>query len=313
MFLCLKKKFLVKTKIMYSFVTVFIYNPKYTTIMKQFLNLLVMLVSFSAFAQDYKPLVQENYKWECVLKYSNYTESKSYPYTIELKGDTIINEVAYKQCFYTFADKTIGDNVHPIAFLREDLAQQKVYCLYNEQYEPMDIQDFVISGPIEEILLYDFANIANPDQFWCGGYNLSTDSVEIAGRMHRFFALTSSEYYPDAVFNIIEGVGFLSANGLLCGDLLTLGQMQPTGYPKTILEFHRLTDLQGNLLYDNTRPPAAISDILSDKSNNLVDVFDITGTCIARATTPSAINYPPGIYIIRPRNHHSTPRKIIVR
>ena len=67
---------------MYNFVTVFIYNPKYTTFMKQILNLLVLLVSFSAFAQDYKPLVQENYKWECVLKYSNYTETKSYPYTI---------------------------------------------------------------------------------------------------------------------------------------------------------------------------------------------------------------------------------------
>ena len=88
----------------------------------------------SEMAHNYIPLVREGVKWNCRMDVvSAITETESYPYTIEIKGDTIINAVRYKKCYYIFEDESVATNDIPRAFLREDIGEKKVYALYYKQ------------------------------------------------------------------------------------------------------------------------------------------------------------------------------------
>ena len=92
--------------------------------MKRIFYLMSLLVSFTAMAQEYTPLVREGVKWNCVMRRVNWYHpelSFNHHYSIQIKGDTIINEVQYKKCYYIFEDKDEPSNVIPRAFLREDI------------------------------------------------------------------------------------------------------------------------------------------------------------------------------------------------
>ena len=147
---------------------------KSTLLMKKIFTLLILMCSLGVMAQEYTPLVREGVKWECVLDVwkpqnevgPNYFH---YPYTISFDGDTIINGKNYKKCFYQFADNDVATSDIPRAFVREDLADRKVYCIDNLDFQyyvaaPATYND--IYTPDGEYLLYDFANPVSKEQSW---------------------------------------------------------------------------------------------------------------------------------------------------
>ena len=74
---------------------------KSTLLMKKIITLLVLMCSLSVVAQEYTPLVREGVKWECALKVIDYKDNDGrveliYPYSIELIGDTLIENMNYK-------------------------------------------------------------------------------------------------------------------------------------------------------------------------------------------------------------------------
>ena len=230
---------------------------KSTLLMKKIFTLLILMCSLGVMAQEYTPLVREGVKWECVLDVwkpqnevgPNYFH---YPYTISFDGDTIINGKNYKKCFYQFADNDVATSDIPRAFVREDLADRKVYCIDN-----IDFQYYVaapeIWAPDREYLLYDFANPTNKEQFWCiyDSSDTISSAVEIGGKQlnkHVVFGIS-----------LIESIGYAGngndyENYCFHGDLLSpmIGYrtcLCETSYPT----FRRFVDENRQAVYSLSR------------------------------------------------------------
>ena len=177
------------------------------------MNRLIAIVVFitsvcSIYSQNnYRPLVREGVKWKCSMAvcYELNHENDLYQYTIELKGDTTINDVTYKKCYYTFVYNGIATDYIPKAFLREDIAEKKVYVLLNKDYKvnvtytpvPYDTD----SG---EKLLYDFNNWTNPELCWNTSNiinSVTTEKISYNGKEYTKTIL-NGEYV------VVDGIGF---------------------------------------------------------------------------------------------------------
>ena len=192
---------------------------------KSLLSILVVLFGMTtpmmaqSSSDDYIPLVVEGAKWECVYHINPWhSEPCDIPYTIEIKGDTTINNVAYKCCVYTFEEKVREwDNhvypasTHTIAFIREDVENQKVYALFNESRGHGLYNQFRYYQELDgEFLLYDFGNINNPKQIWQNSYDpqgplsVTTGKITIDGVDRNCYAIGQNGEYG----YIIEGIGY---------------------------------------------------------------------------------------------------------
>ena len=127
------------------------------------MNRLIAIVVFitsvcSIYSQnDYRPLVREGVEWECTATYLNYGESKEFDYSIKIIGDSVVDGVSYKKCYYIFADDAFNCNDHAVALLREDVVNQKVYMRLTEKAALCDpFISFSVETEQPEMLLYDF-------------------------------------------------------------------------------------------------------------------------------------------------------------
>ena len=139
--------------------------------MKKIITLLILMCSLGVMAQEYTPLVREGVKWNCVMRRVNFyhpEQSYNHLYSIQIKGDTVINEVQYKKCYYIFEDKEEPSNVIPRAYLREDIENQQVFVLFNVDYTTqmgMYNLNYPEFGLLEEQMLYDFKNKKNTSPY----------------------------------------------------------------------------------------------------------------------------------------------------
>ena len=229
--------------------------------MKRIFYLMSLLVSFTAMAQEYTPLVREGVKWECVLEVfdpqMNGTLYKIYyPYTIQFEGDTIINDISYKKCFYRFKHKDIATSHIPRAFMREDVAEQKVYCICNPKFE-YSVERPRVSAVDEtgkrEMLLYDFANPLNDSIDWCSYYtSLESSKLQIGGKELKTHKIHS--------LHIIESIGFSGQDtgfNTYCsfyGDLISVSvDYMPCLCQMSYPIFHRFVDENDNTIFSVSR------------------------------------------------------------
>ena len=229
--------------------------------MKKIITLLVLFCSLGVMAQEYTPLVREGVKWECVLDVwkpqnevgPNYFH---YPYTISFDGDTIINGKNYKKCFYQFADNDVATSDIPRAFVREDLADRKVYCIDNLDFQyyvaaPATYND--IYTPDGEYLLYDFANPVSKEQSWYfyDYTDIVSSVVEVGDK--------KLNKYEVIGLSLIESIGYAGngndyENYCFHGDLLIpmiayMPCLCETSYPT----FRRFVDENDNTIFSVSR------------------------------------------------------------
>ena len=213
----------------------------------------------------YTPLVREGVKWNCVLcGYSSRVEEDNFEhkYHIEFKGDTIINDKAYKKCYYIFEKSANYPNETPRAFVREDVAAKKVYAMFNPEYkhdkvyQMIDIYNYY-NELYSEVLLYDFSNILNPEQYWfnsIGSESYSVRTIQVAENNCKMFTLKSLFDIPEIDIDLLESVGFCKGNNngktdKGCGDLLApFPSICMCGYNFYPL-FLNFEDAEGNIVY----------------------------------------------------------------
>ena len=180
---------------------------------KSLLSILVVLFGMTTpmmAQEEYIPLVNEGVTWKGDMKIrtNNSTNNQeSYAYSIELKGDTIINDLTYKKCYYHFYNLKIYDNSTLRGFLREDLVKKQVFFLANKNYYPKNkFNDYEIPSfrLNDEILLYDFANIQNTDQYWLAKAGDRCGTIITAGRPFVLNDGVSRRYHSLAGGYIIE-------------------------------------------------------------------------------------------------------------
>ena len=214
----------------------------------------------------YTPLVREGVKWNCLLcGYSMYSEEDNFEhkYHIEFKGDTIINDKAYKKCYYIFEKSTNYPNETPRAFVREDVAAKKVYAMFNSEYKHDKVdyatdEIYNYDGALySEFLLYDFSNILNPEQYWfnsIGSERYSVRTIQVAENNCKMFTLKSQFDIPEIDIDLLESVGFCKGNNngktdKGCGDLLApFPSICMCGYNFYPL-FLNFEDAEGNIVY----------------------------------------------------------------
>lgn len=184
----------------------------------------VVIITNILYAHNYRPLVREGVKWHCRMNVvSLTTEPKAFPYIIEISGDTIINDISYKKCYYIYEDKNIATNEIPRAFLREDINEKKVYARYNYNYStslPLVVL-YGYSDQNAEELLYDFNNLANTAQEWHKYINYSNEDTLTTDTIILNFKEYTKTTIND-IYTFIESIGFVNQKfSDLEGDLLT--------------------------------------------------------------------------------------------
>ena len=308
--------------------------------MKIIVSVFLMFLSLVAYANDYTPLVREGVKWHCRMDVvSAITEKESYPYTIEIKGDTIINDVIYKKCYYTFEDESVATNDIPRAFLREDINEKKVYALYNYNYTTT-LPHYSLYGyfePFTEGLLYDFNNLANTNQGWHRLVNngeedtITTEVVELNSK--EYVKTTLNEYY---VF--IEGIGIVENKYFEHeGDLLNpaMSRIASAFSPEALPIFCSFEDETGKVIYASEY--AGVENLVQNGNNILIEIrngniniianqsltsvriINMAGMVIDEASPMGNIitippdKYPAGCYIIQVATENEiTTKKIII-
>ena len=205
--------------------------------MKKILIILTMaIIGFGQMVaqDDYTPFVREGVKW---VYYSfSYMDYPGYPipdgtvlYTLELKGDTIIDGKTYK-AMHKYSGDSINETNDTIpVYLRED--NKIVYGIVPDgktyPYCPVICGDYQFSQLIagEEFILYDFNdpvafNYAISyyyQQSVAQGYNpyRFNDMITVNGHQAKRYVFSLSYGFGDYCF--IEGIGF---DGLINGYTL---------------------------------------------------------------------------------------------
>lgn len=246
--------------------------------MKKVLILLIaaFIGAFSSWA--YMPMVREGVKWVYNDEYSSYNEPDIGPkvmriYTLEIKGDTIIEGTAYKKC-YRHSDINLNgkkgalfcSDAAPTVCLRED--KGVIYAIYVNVAEIMFDLDFELddgyfgligkSKPVtndQEHVLYDF----NDPQMEL------VSQVNIGGK--------TCGVYKSHNLRIVESVGMdCYDSDILVGFAacnLSLWYSEPM--------LHHMEDADGNIIYkgigfhsDGSLPGDKVED-------GKIDVSDVNG------------------------------------
>lgn len=259
--------------------------------MKRYHLLLITVLMGVFSSQAYVPLVREGVKWVYNDEYYSYNEPDidykvTRTYTLEIKGDTIIDGMVYKKC-YRQSDVNLNGHLHalfcsdvtPVACLREENCV--VYVIYLDEYiaeKNRYLHDYPYLydiGYISEIeepkpvanekeqILYDF----NDERMQL------KSSVFICGNVCGIFKFSS--VYKD--YNIVKGVGIVNTS---C-EMLDCWGAYSTSLWYSLPALHHMEDAEGNIIYkgigfhsDGSLPGDKVADGKIDVSdvNSVIDV-----------------------------------------
>ena len=259
----------------------------------------------SAQEYEYVPFVREGVKWVC--GYYLKSSDEFGVYTLEFKGDTIINETSYK-VMHKYSGTAINNenDTVPICMREEN---KVVYAIvpdgkcYPEipigNYYKPDDYSAVHEG--REFILYDFYDhVAYWTEFansWGGEYeHYSTDTIRV-GR-HRVKKHVGFILGLGVSFEIIEGLGMISSN------TYPLAFFMPA-WPSIIDPYDAFglyyVIENGEIIYNRVYPDGI--DEVSDGQMLKADdnYYDLMGRAVGRDVPTT-----PGIYI-----HQG--KKIIIR
>lgn len=279
---------------------------------------------------DYVPLVVEGAKWECNYRINPWHSAPcETPYSIEIKGDTIIEDIAYKCCVYTFKGGicewdgyVIPADTLTLAFIREDVESKKVYARFNDSvWHGVYCQNYIYfndMGSYKDFLLYDFDDINNPDQAWrrfdYASSTVNTEKIIIDGVERNCYSINNGN-----AGYIIEGIGYdgygfdQNAGDLMCQFP---GFVTGTDY---LPVFKAYKNAEGKTVYSTGDAAKGFSGIYSIATDNedsifhiangtiavngeaLIEIIDLNGRKVASAygDSFSTETLPKGMYIIR--------------
>ena len=238
-------------------------------------------------SDDYTPLLREGVKWVYAEEYTDYaknatmddmnTETKKRLYTIELYGDTIIDNVSYKKV-YRHSDDLWNDTwfqgtpdcsrMLPIACLRED--GRTVYArVLNDRCGEISpwfnhLKDETEQG--HEVILYDFQEREN-------GLFKHYGTVVVGASIKETFV------NPETGIIITEGLGVIAPGG----ELVMIDYLEcRTGYPNDIVTLHHVEDADGNVIYKGPGCDAGNScDVNGDGKVDVEDVNIVINTILS--------------------------------
>ena len=204
---------------------------------------------------DYQPLVREGRVWvNCFdwhnMFYDDYTmqtERKPYTitYTLEFKGDTIVDEVSYKKCYMRAGEKLDieeCDNVanlklvssKPVALVRETnkVVEARLCDDYPTEFLPAEYLRYRDEGTEYVAMNFGAYRLAT----FVSGYTLN--HIEIEGQLCNMIM-----YGHDMA---IEGIGRCADTG----SLLVLQQDRITGFSRYFVSrLNHVLDANGNIIY----------------------------------------------------------------
>jgi len=217
--------------------------------------LFAVLSVAEAYAVDYEyvPLVREGVKWQCrYQRCEKFDEVEYRKFTLEMKGDTVINGKVYKPWHY-YSGAAIDPAHDTVAiYVREE--NKVVYGYYEQEYCSICVGwswGDTLQRPREEFVLYDFndyekfyvdlvtplINSSEPyvgddgDSVYVFRY-LGTDTIKVGNsfrKRHAFQLFKSTTY-------IVEGVGY--------GGCKPEGTISFGAWPYYPLEYYSLRALE---------------------------------------------------------------------
>ena len=239
--------------------------------MKKFALLSVVLLASLA-AQAYVPLVREGVKWVYQDEYNDFDEVAinswvvNRYYTLEFKGDTIIDGMTYKKC-YRKSDVSLNgkqnamfcSDTEPVAFVREEngvvYSINKVdKCVLSLDYLTMLRPDF--SYDSNEFVIYDFNKTDNAE----------VTTVEVGG------VPCKAIEYNEFGLVVVEGIGVDYLTG---GDLLFPVTLCSTGMWYSLTTLHHVEDAQGNIIYKGAAYQEPESHPFDLNGDGQVDISDV--------------------------------------
>ncbi len=210
---------------------------------------------------EYVPFVREGVKWVCFYE-SPFGEDgelvpkKRHYYTLELKGDTVIDGKHYKP-MHLYSGAAINENSDTVpVYLREE--NKVVYAVIddNKYYDECPIAgsvtyDFFNPEQGKEKVLYDFSEQSYP--YFLGLDHI--DKVVIGNHLRKRFVCNDSWLLGRC---FIEGIGF--AGGEYAGSTLCFNHHEPTEPHVTHWLSHVIED--GEIIYtvDSWQDPAVEED-----------------------------------------------------
>ena len=258
-------------------------------------------ISAQSSADDYVPLVKEGVRWECEIvnrTVPEYVEeSHHYPYDIVISGDSTINNINYKKCHYLFRDYNESPcDTTVIALLREDIDSKRVYAIFSYKYNfpiPHVIPEYAFKDTTyftfdQEILLYDFSDIRNSNQYWGAINNFTATDTVINNSIRKIYINNDTYERPHG---LIEGIGNMG-HIYIPGDLLfpkpfsNVVPAFPTRYTDPV--FLNYYNEKGELVYSSGRK-ANVENIEVEDNNAPILFYNLQGV---KVTNPSN-----GVYI----------------
>lgn len=298
----------------------------------KYILLIIFFLSTNFVQAQYCPLLEEDKTWFYSVLYGESGSQISTSYIVNVQGDTIINNVAYKKlyrrelagdhpcqfppCFVPFIPYQV---MQPTlyAILREDTTEQRVYCL-QENGNP--------NPDAEEFLLFDFSiNTGDTLSSFIRTFIADADLNSPYGIVD---SITSETIY-DKERKVINTSGLIPTNGLGFFEKIVL--IEGTGlysfdgpdngegigfFPRN--DTYMFAYCEGdyndcNIILPNkeiddsinvTISPNPTNGIFSITSNKLVDnaeLYDMTGKRL-RVFTDDEVDissYPDGMYLVK--------------
>lgn len=273
---------------------------------KTVLTLLLALLGMTqAVAQEYEyvPFVREGVKWVYSIQntsdlYPSYPSLPEADYflTLEIKGDTIINNQRYWLMHKYYGDEINVENDTVPIYLREE--NKIVYGIIPDGQRYIDCPIGTLLDVDEyngqEFVLYDFND---PIEFWNNICSLSpishiehmgTDTIAIGQKTAKCYRIV----YNGIEMNYVEGIGIDSNwDGFTLNYLM---QRMMSG-PWAIFNFSHVVE-DGRIIYKGKhyRENVGIDEVVADQRPRHYDgnYYDLTGRCMG-----TEVPTTPGIYI----------------
>ena len=243
-------------------------NPLKQTTMKKIIliTLFTLLGLTQAVAQEYEyvPFVREGVKWECSC--FNFL-SDLFPYgvsyyTLEMKGDTVIDGKHYKPVHLYSGESINEENDTVPVYLREEDKVVYAYIPDGRRYVecPVGIGQTICGYDIdwawstgEEHILYDFNDMAGFYDYleetsggWVWGQVYQgSDMVMVSDRMVKRYKFRSDSEFNKYTQYIIEGLGYIGIDGMP----LSYFQWETTGMQNGY-HLERVIE-DGQVIYEN--------------------------------------------------------------
>ncbi len=217
--------------------------------------MLLCVITAQAQTDNYQPLVREGVVWH--YAYHHFIDESVGSYAtiqrLQFKGDTIINGVDYKKCYF-YESEVLNENEKPLCCAREENGKV-MFTAYRHEITDTLCELLPIFGiPGEhyedngEVMMFDFSDMQDfvdniNDQGDVYAQIQSTSEVTVNGLPAKSYNISVSGCYP---CSFIEGIG---SDGMNTGYLFAPFVLLSTGFGSWPLGLVKLTDLEGNTLY----------------------------------------------------------------